>query len=82
MTESGNYRIPLQVELTRPKEKYKMRVTYQSPGKILIGNEFPAEAFTLKNSWGLEELSLDDKLREATAGPTPVNEGSKTGTQD
>lgn len=82
VTESGNYRIPLQVELTRPKEKYKMRVTYQSPGKILIGNEFPAEAFTLKNSWGLEELSLDDKLREATAGPTPVNEGSKTGTQD
>jgi len=80
LTASGDYRLPLQVELTRPKEKYKMRLTYQTPNKVLIGNEFPAEAFTLQNVWGLEEVRLDDKLKEANAGG-PVSSGEKSGRQ-
>jgi hypothetical protein len=66
LTEEGNYKLPLQVELTRPKEKYKMRLTYQTPREVLIGREFPKEAFTLENSWGLEVLDLDKKLAEVT----------------
>ncbi len=64
--ESGEYNnLPLQVVVTRPKEKYKMRLTYQSPENVTIGKTYPIEAFVLKNTWGLEEVDLDKKLQEA-----------------
>lgn len=64
LTETGEYKLPLQVELTRPKDRYKMRLTYQTPKEVLIGRQFPEAAFTLENSWGLEEVLLDKKLAE------------------
>ncbi|HUF05375.1 MAG TPA: hypothetical protein VMM38_14520 [Aridibacter sp.] len=81
LTENGNYRLPLQVELTRPKEKYKMRLTYQTPKRVIIGNDFPKEAFVLENVWGLEELKLDDQLREVNTAAVPVNGSDKAGRQ-
>ncbi len=64
--ESGEYNnLPLQVVVTRPKEKYKMKLTYQSPESVTIGKNYPVEAFELKNTWGLEEVDLDKKLQEA-----------------
>lgn len=80
LTENGNYRLPLQVELTRPKEKYKMRLTYQTPNKVIIGNDFPKAAFVLENLWGLEVLNLDDQLREVNTN-SPPNSSDKAGRQ-
>lgn len=57
--------LPLQITVTRPKEKYKMRLTYQTPEAVMLGRKFPEEAFNLKNQWGLEEIDLDQKMREA-----------------
>jgi len=81
LTENGSHRLPLQVELTRPKERYKMRITYQTPEKVLIGNQFPPGAFTLKNVWDLEELDLDKKLRDSTTAGAPVTSTDKSGRQ-
>ena len=64
--DSGNYNnLPLRITVTRPKEKYKMRLTYQTPESVSIGKTYPAGAFELRNEWGLEEVDLDQKLQEA-----------------
>ena len=73
LTETTDYdRLPLQVIVTRPQEKYSMKLTYQSPESVKIGNSYPATAFLLQNSWELKELDLDQKLREASAQQTVV----------
>ncbi len=65
LTETGNYtNLPLQIIVTRPKEKYKMKITYQSPASVSIGKTYPVKAFELENSEGLKEVDLDKKLEE------------------
>jgi hypothetical protein len=79
LTETDDYlRLPLQILVTRPQDKYSMRLTYQSPEAVTIGRDYPITAFVLQNSWGLDEVDLDKKLQEATAlqqqgkpAPTP-----------
>jgi outer membrane murein-binding lipoprotein Lpp len=73
LTESGEYKnLPLRIEVTRPKEKYKMRLTYQSPESVSIGKTYPQDAFILENRWNLPEVDLDKKVQEMT-GQNPVN---------
>ena len=68
LTSTGEYtKLPLQIIVTRPREKYSMRLTYQTPTAVTIGKTYPATAFVLENSWQLEEIDLDKKLQEATA---------------
>jgi hypothetical protein len=65
LTKSGTYdNLPLEIELTRPKEKYKMRLTYQSPELVSIGKTYPQEAFVLENEKNLPVVDLDLKLQE------------------
>jgi hypothetical protein len=46
LTDSGEYdNLPLRIEVTRPKEKYKMSLTYQSPESVSVGKTYPAKAF-------------------------------------
>jgi len=80
LTSTGEYNnLPLQIIVTRPQEKYSMRLTYQVPSDVTIGKTYPSTAFVLENSWGLEEVDLDKKLQEATAG-RPVNAPANTNT--
>lgn len=73
LTETGEYaRLPLQILVTRPREKYSMRLTYQSPEAVSIGKTYKETVFVLENTWGLEEVDLDKKLREVTAQSTPA----------
>ena len=66
LTASGNFNnLPLEIQVTRPKERYSMKLTYQSPEDVTIGNAFPQNAFVLQNSWNLEEVDLDRRLAEA-----------------
>lgn len=80
LTSTGEYnRLPLQISVTRPQEKYSMRLTYQTPGEVTIGKTYPATAFVLENSWELEEIDLDKKLQEATsARPMSTNNNTAT----
>ena len=77
LTKTGNYKLPLRVELTRPKERYKMRITYSSPKTVKIGKTYPAAAFELKNRWKLEEVDLDQKLREVLGQGKTEGENEK-----
>ena len=72
LTDTGNYNgLPLEIQVTRPKEKYSMKLTYQSPEAVIIGNSFKPEAFVLVNSWNLEEVDLDKRLAEVpVTGPS------------
>ena len=65
LSDTGEYnQLPLQIIVTRPKEKYKMSLTYQSPESVSIGKTYPDRAFLLENTWNLEEVDLDQKLLE------------------
>jgi hypothetical protein len=73
LTDTGDYaRLPLQILVTRPQEKYSMRLTYQTPEAVTIGKTYPATAFVLQNTWDLEEVDLDKKLQLVTAQKTPA----------
>lgn len=79
---SGYDRLPLQILVTRPQEKYSMKLTYQSPESVKIGTSYGAEAFVLENSWDLEVLDLDKKLSEVSAQqmlPRPSEKPVSTG---
>lgn len=80
LTNTGEYNnLPLQIVVTRPQEKYSMKLTYQTPGDVTIGKTYPATAFVLQNTWDLEEVDLDKKLEEATASrPVSTNQNTAT----
>ena len=74
LTSTGEYaNLPLRIQVTRPKEKYTMSLTYQTPDAVTIGKSYSADAFVLKNTWGLEEVDLDQKLAEMDAGKPASN---------
>ncbi|MEP6705345.1 MAG: hypothetical protein ABJB34_11120 [Acidobacteriota bacterium] len=80
LTNTGEYtNLPLQIVVTRPQEKYSMKLTYQTPEAVTIGKTYPAAAFVLQNTWDLQEVDLDKKLQEATAG-RPLNTNQNTAT--
>ena len=72
-TESGNYTLPLRIEVTRPKEKYKMSLTYEAPETVDIGKSYKPGIFVLENSKNLPVIDLDQKLHEAESQRPPQN---------
>jgi outer membrane murein-binding lipoprotein Lpp len=81
LTETGEYNnLPLRIEVTRPKERYKMSLTYQTPNTVSIGKTYPAKAFILQNDRNLPEVNLDQKLEEVKSrSNTSVNQKVETG---
>jgi hypothetical protein len=74
LTASPEYaNLPLRIQVTRPKDKYTMSLTYQSPESVTIGKTYQASAFVLQNTWNLDEVDLDQKLAEVNAGKTISN---------
>jgi hypothetical protein len=64
--EGGTLVMPSRIELTRPHDRYKLSVSYQSPEAVVFDREFPAEVFVLENKWQLPELDLDERERQRT----------------
>lgn len=80
--ESGEYNnLPLQIVVTRPKDKYKMKLTYQTPAEVSIGKTYKSEVFTLKNEKNLPEVILDEKVKEIK-NRTTTSENQKPGDQN
>lgn len=79
LSDKAEYKkLPLQIQVTRPKEKYAMKLTYQTPETVSIGKTYPEGAFLLENTWNLEEVDLDKKLQESTAeNPPPAMNSNK-----
>jgi hypothetical protein len=81
LTNTGEYRnLPLEISVTRPQEKYSMRLRYQTPEDVAIGQPYKPSVFVLENSWELEVLDLDKKLQELTAG-RPMNSNTNATTR-
>jgi len=77
LTETGDYNnLPLRIEVTRPKERYKMSLTYQSPESVSIGKTYKPDVFVLENRWKLEEVDLDKKLLEAESRKSQIENQS------
>ncbi len=73
--------LPLQITVTRPKEKYKMTLKYQTPERVSIGKTYPKEAFVLQNSWNLPEVDLDKRLSDLSTGKPAANSGANANKQ-
>jgi len=77
--DSGKFNnLPLEIQVTRPQEKYSMKLSYQTPDAVAIGNTYPDAAFVLQNSWHLDEVDLDNRLREASSDLQPHPEATAT----
>jgi len=80
LSDKAEYKnLPLRIQVTRPKEKYTMSLTYQTPETVTIGNTYKESVFVLQNSWELEEVDLDKKLQETSAIKPVESENSNKG---
>lgn len=61
--ETAQRVLPSRIEITRPRDKYKLRIVYQSPSSVELDKEYQPEAFVLENRWQLPEVDLDERLR-------------------
>ena len=62
LTDNAEYKnLPLRIEVTRPKERYKMSLTYQDAAGVSVGKTYNPDIFILKNTWNLPEVDLDNK---------------------
>ena len=72
LAENPEYiNLPLKISVTRPKERYKMSLTYQPP--VSIGKIYPGNVFVLQNAGDLPEVDLDKKLAEINGTQSDSN---------
>jgi hypothetical protein len=57
--EEGRVQLPARIDLTRPQDRYRITITYQSPSSVTLDHDYPPEAFVLPNKWQLKEIDLD-----------------------
>ena len=63
-------RLPSHIELTRKKDQYSITMNYQAPESVSLDREWPADVFVLENTFGLTEVDLDAKRKDASV-PNP-----------
>ncbi len=68
--EASQFRLPSRIEITRPHDRYKLSIAYQTPASVDVDKEFQPEAFDLENRWELPEVDLDARQR-SKAPATP-----------
>jgi hypothetical protein len=61
--EGGGQRLPAQIELTRPQDRYSIRLTFQQPAAVEVNVEKDADIFVLKNDSNLPTFDLDAARR-------------------
>lgn len=59
--------LPSRVEITRPRDKYKLSITYQDSAAVELNRDFGPKAFVLENKWQLPEVDLDAQLKKVMA---------------
>jgi hypothetical protein len=55
----GKYRLPAQIELTRPQDHYSIRLSFQDPAAVKVDQQYDRDIFVLKNTSSLQEVNLD-----------------------
>lgn len=59
--ETVKYTLPAAIEITRPQDRYSLRISYQTPEAVKVDQQWPADAFVLENKSNLPEIDLDAK---------------------
>jgi hypothetical protein len=59
--EGGKYALPSEIEITRPQDRYSIRINYQTPDAVKVDQPYPPEAFVLENKSNLKVVDLDAK---------------------
>jgi hypothetical protein len=59
--ETGEFRLPSRIEITRPHDHYKLSIAYQASATVDINKEYRPEVFVLDNRWHLSEVDLDTR---------------------
>ena len=65
MGEEGKYNLPALVQITRPQERYSVKLTYQQPTDVVIGKTYDDGVFLLENKWQLPEVDLDKQIAQS-----------------
>ena len=68
--ENPSAQLPGHIELTRPRDQYKLNLTYQDPIAVTIDRGWDSAVFVLENKWGLPEVDLDAR-KDPRATTTP-----------
>ena len=55
------YVLPADIELTRPQDRYAIRISYQAPEEVKVDQHYDADIFVLENKSNLTEVDLDKK---------------------
>ncbi|MDX6269986.1 MAG: hypothetical protein QOD28_1209 [Acidobacteriota bacterium] len=59
--ETTKYTLPADIEITRPQDRYSLRISYQVPEAVKVDQQWPSEVFVLENKSNLPEVDLDAK---------------------
>ncbi|HEX7173874.1 MAG TPA: hypothetical protein VF240_01135 [Pyrinomonadaceae bacterium] len=59
----GQQRLPATVELTRPQDRYSIRISFQTPEEAVIDKQFDPDIFILQNTSDLKEVDLDKQQK-------------------
>ncbi|HEX8457482.1 MAG TPA: hypothetical protein VF656_09310 [Pyrinomonadaceae bacterium] len=59
--EATKYTLPTDIEITRPHDRYSLRISYQTPESVKVDQEWPTDVFVLENKSNLPEVDLDAK---------------------
>ncbi|HEX8424362.1 MAG TPA: hypothetical protein VF634_13175, partial [Pyrinomonadaceae bacterium] len=57
--EATKYTLPAAIEITRPQDRYSLRITYQTPDAVKVDQTWPTDVFVLENKSNLPEVDLD-----------------------
>jgi hypothetical protein len=57
--ETTKYTLPADIEITRPQDRYSLRISYQVPEAVKVDQPWPADVFVLENKSNLPEVDLD-----------------------
>ena len=59
--EERRHSLAAEVEITRPQDRYSIRINYQTPESVRLDQQFPPEAFVLQNKDNLPVVDLDTR---------------------
>jgi hypothetical protein len=62
--EGRRHSLPSEIEITRPQDRYSIRINYQAPEAVSLDQQFPPEAFVLQNKDNLPVVDLDARKPE------------------
>lgn len=69
--EDGRYVLPSLIELTRPQDRYSLRISYQAPAAVVVDRPYNSKTFVLDNKWQLQEVDLDARGASAKSRQKP-----------